>query len=239
LDTHRPQRPSPVARRLILITIALLAALAIPGVFLPLETSSAIFSEQGAVEIMSEALWLALAVALLAYFRATPAAIVGAGLALAAAAREADWHNEFTKESVLKLSFYGSAEHDLLAQLLAGSLVAVILLCGFVVAWRVVCLVREDPRRAPPWAGGTLVALAAMILSKCLDRAPAILRETVSIDLSERAISVLRAWEEGLEAALPLFFGVVIFSFPRNTRAGRRRSSTPQPNEQPGSPNAE
>lgn len=187
--------------------IAMLIAFAGTALLLSPETFAWLYEENGPIEVVSVLLWGAAAV----YFARdairggglTPA--LGALLSLAAGMREADLHKAITGYSVLKISFYRSAEFPLSHRLFAGVIVAAIAVALIVLlALFLRSLLRNGwASRAMKWL---LLAIVILVVSKVLDRAPATLQEDFGILLSEPVRRQFTAFEEGLEACLPLVF---------------------------------
>lgn len=163
------------------------------------------FSEHGPVESASPWAWVVAALVVLAFTRPLGArAAAFALLYLAFAAREADWHKAYTADSMLKTSYYRSADVAL-GEKLASGLVALVLLCLLAwVLWSVArFLIRERGwrTRAGAWL---LVGFALLFFTKLLDRTPATLEVDYGVRLAPRLAAWFSALEEGLELALPL-----------------------------------
>lgn len=185
--------------------LAWIAFLAAAPLVLQTERFRWTFSEEGPVEVASMILWIVAAAVVLVRIRPFDSrAAAFALLYLAFAAREADWHKAFTADSMLKSAYYRSPGVPLAEKLVAGA-VAVALLCLLVYVLWVVArfLVREGGwrSRSGVWL---LAGFALLFLTKILDRAPA----TLAVDYGVRLAPLVGAWfsafEEGLEAAMPM-----------------------------------
>jgi hypothetical protein len=171
------------------------------------DESAGAFDASSPFETASPWLWIALALWIPLVFR-KPTLEVGAGMvvALAAAAREWDWHVAFTEYSVLKPPFY-YREGTILERIIAGGIMLVVVAAVVVLLARLIHL-RPWKRPWPWWVLALGFAFAMLVFTKAVDRAPAILRDDlgVSIDGRERLRMVFYAVEEGLEMMLPVFF---------------------------------
>lgn len=191
------------------------------------EQSRAMFYETGPFERASPWFWLGLAVLIVAVFRrATPGVLSGVVLSVASAAREWDLHLSLTGYSVLKPAFYTKDQYPLWQKALAGAAVLAIAASVFFllrIVWR------QRPWRATPkpaWAWALVFAMFMLVFTKVLDRAPAVLRNDVGLDLPERLLLLMSAWEEGLEMLLAAYFGGVALAFEAMERVGPHRVGT-------------
>jgi hypothetical protein len=213
---------------MLVTTGAAVVALCAAALVMPDATHDTVFLENGPVETASAVLWVLLAVLLLALVRPiSPAVAAGAVVALASAAREMDLHKNVTGYSVLKPGFYLKPEFELHHQVIAGLLVALLGVSAAVLLRRLATLLRHAPRPWPAWTLGLAQAFAVLVVSKVLDRAPAILRDDMDIRLSDHALDVGIALEEGLELLVPVWFAAVTLSFFLHARA-RRPDTAPR-----------
>ncbi len=181
---------------------------------LPTATNESLFAETGPFERASPWFWLGLGVLIVLVFRrATPGVVAGVVLSLAAAAREWDLHKFFTGYSVLKPGFYTHAEYPLHQQAIAGVLVLAALASGFYLL-RLVWKLRpwaSSPR--PAWLYALVFACFMLVFTKALDRAPAVIRGDLGVQLPVRVDLLMSAWEEGLEMLLAVYFAGVVLSY--------------------------
>jgi hypothetical protein len=203
MKAHSPTRADGIAVLLILLYIGLLAAL---PALLPEQQVLALFSETGPFEILSILTWLLAAAVVLSAFRATgtrAGPLMFSLLFLLFAAREADWHKQFTADSLLKSNYYRHADAPMMEKLLAAIaalvFIALIVYAGFVIARFL--LARGGWRsRGGLW----LLAGAALVVGgKLLDRAPAELA-LAGYPIGPALKLYASAFEEGLEMIHPL-----------------------------------
>jgi len=194
------------------LTVAMTLALAVISQVLSPETVTRVFSETGAVEGGSILAWFALAVAIVVLLGPrTLSAWAGVVLCVFAAAREADWHKEFTGYSVLKPGFFLSSEHELTHQLIAAPIVALTAASVIFVCYRMFKRIRSLENPNVGWVWGLGFSIFVLVGSKLLDRAPAILRDDFGITVGEGILAAGLALEEGLELWLPgVFLGAVL-----------------------------
>ncbi len=197
------------------------ALLAAASQALPPDRSRALFYETGPFERASPWLWLGLAALIVVVFRRrTGGVVAGVVVSVASAAREWDLHMSMTGYSMLKPAFYGKAQYPLWQKALAGAAVLAVAVSLFVLA-RIVW--RERPWRASPrpaWAWALVFAAGMLVLTKLFDRAPAVLRNDVGVDVGERLLLLMSAWEEGLEMLLAVYFGGVTLAYAALERVG-------------------
>ena len=188
---------------------------------LPPDKSRALFYETGPFERASPWLWLGLAVLIVAVFRrASWGVLSGVVLSVASAAREWDLHLSLTGYSVLKPAFYGKDQYPFWQKGLAGAAVLAMFISLFFLV-RIVW--RDRPWRArpkPAWAWALVFAIAMLVLTKLFDRAPAVLRNDFGIEVNERLVLLMSAWEEGLEMLLAVYFGGVALAYAALERIG-------------------
>lgn len=189
----------------VLVAIVATTALTVLALVLPEARTQTLFEETGPFEQASPWLWLAFALWIPVVFR-KPTRTVAAGMivAIAAAAREWDWHKAFTDYSVLKLPFY-YREGTVPERLVAGGVMVLVIASVVVLIAR---LVQLKPWKRPItwWAYALVFAFGMLAFTKVIDRAPAILQDDFGITVGDRLRLVAYAVEEGLEMVLPLFF---------------------------------
>lgn len=212
------------ARVLWLCVVAAVLFAAISQTMSP-ETNVAMFAETGPFEQASPWLWLGLAVLIVAVFRrATRGVFAGVILSVAAAAREWDMHKSFTGYSVLKPGFYTTTEYPLHQQIIAGVIVLAIFASAAYLVWLLWKLRPWMSSPRPAWLFALALAVFMVGFTKVLDRAPAIIRNDFGIDLHERLILLMGAWEEGLELLLAVFFAVIVLAYRTLMRAPHYQS---------------
>lgn len=195
----------PIDRAVALALVLYVALLAVLPLVLASDTFAWFFSEEGPVEVAALVFWVVAAVVVLVRIRPlTARAWAFAGLYLAFAAREADLHRAFTADSMLKTSYYRRAVAPIEEKIIAG-IVALVLVALFVyVLWVVARFLLRD-RGWRSRAGGWLLAgVALLFFCKLLDRAPATLAEDFGVHVAPIVKMYTSAFEEGIEALLPL-----------------------------------
>lgn len=207
------------------VLVALLAAtiVTVLALALPVDTSGPLFEETGPFEQASPWLWLAFALFIPLVFR-KPSLEVAAGMvvAIAAAAREWDWHVAFTDYSVLKPPFY-YREGTMPERIIAGGVMLFVIAAVVILFARLIHL-RPWRRPWPWWVFALGFAFFMLVFTKAVDRAPAILRDDlgwINLDDHARVRMVCYAIEEGLEMLLPVFFGAYTLALAR-WHAGRK-----------------
>ena len=174
---------------------------------LPDPAFARLFNEYGLVESLTIAAWLVAAVifATEAISRGGAVAWLAVPVCIAAALREADLHVALTGLSVLKIRFYASDAFAVWEKLLA---LAVVLPIGAALAALLLLLVRRLRRdgAGSPAIRLLLVTLALLVLSKVLDRSPAVLLEWYGFQRSDDLRRWMQAFEEGIELLLPVLF---------------------------------
>lgn len=128
------------------------------------------------------------------------------------AMRELDFHNRFTAESFMKISYYGRDADPLWGRILAGVIfLSVLVLClGF--------LLKLYRRRAALQAGAAhaiscLAAVVLLPLTKVVDSAPREIERQFGYDLSTAARLWLKVLEESSELAVPVIILLAIWQF--------------------------
>ena len=205
----------------VLLAVVAITALSVMALLLSPGQATPLFEETGPFERASPWLWLAFALFIPLVFR-TPTASVAAGMivAIAAAAREWDWHIAFTDYSVLKPPFY-YREGDTLERIIAGGIMLLIVASVVALIAQLVHL-RPWKRPWPWWVFALGFAFGMLVFTKAVDRAPAILRDDFGLDLPERVRLICYAVEEGLEMLLPVFFAAHSLALARWHKATRR-----------------
>lgn len=192
-------------RGLIAALLLYLAVLAVLPLVLSTPAFERFFSEEGPIEMASTLLWIAAAGVVLARVRPLGRrAWAFALLYLVFAAREAQLHRAFTADSMFKSSYYRRVAAPFEEKLVAGLVAIAILALLVYVFWVVVRFLwteRGWRTRSGAWL---LAGMALLVFSKVLDRAPAVLAEDYDLVLGPLAKRYFSAFEEGLEATLPL-----------------------------------
>ncbi len=188
------------------------------------------FSEEGVFERASILGWLLAAAAVLLRVRPLGMrAVAFAGLYLAFAAREADWHKAFTADSIFKTAYYRRTPAPFEEKLVAGLVaLALVLLFAYTMFVALRFLVRERGWRSR--AGAWLAAgLGLLFFSKAIDRAPAVLEVDYGIVLPALAKLYASAFEEGLESFTPVFmaWSAWVSQADRRYLSGGRRGRGP------------
>jgi hypothetical protein len=182
------------------------------------------FSEQGLFERLSPWFWVGLAVLIpLVHPKLTPGVAAGVILSLAAAAREIDLHKTATGYSVLKPGFYTHSEYPFHQQLIAGTLVLLVLASAVYLCFRVWKLRPWMSATRPAWLFALVFAVIMLLATKILDRAPDLLADILGRKFPIRIAVAMFAWEEGLEMLLAMAFAAVVISFATMVRSGYHR----------------
>lgn len=202
-------------------------AAAIVAISVSEATAEHIFREGGPIEEQSMLLWLALAVFCVATLGVRSlAGWAGFVLSLAAAAREADWHLQFTGYSVLKIPFYYRPQYPIEAKLIAGAAVLLIGAATAIILYKLWRRAKNSGRKTlPVWGWTAIAAVAALGVSKVLDRSENVLEESFGIILPELVGTSVWAMEETSEMILPLAFGAAILCFVMTGDNARRGSA--------------
>ncbi len=180
--------------------------------FLSYEAYEIAYSEDGVFEQLAMWGWLVLAIVLMARplpKRSTTLLVVF--LCLAAFAREADWHKAFTVQSIFKLRYYSNPAAPIVERALAGAFYAALLIVIAVSSFRLLRYFREHGLRATP-SQVVLISFVVLVLSKTLDRTPAVIEETWPVKVPVMMRRHTQALEEGLEAAVPVLLFVAALS---------------------------
>ena len=126
--------------------------------------------------------------------------------------RELDFHNRFTAESFMKISYYGRDADPLWVRVLAGLIfLAVLAVC-------IAFLGKLYRRRAALQARAahavtTLAAVVLLPLTKVVDSAPREIERQFGYDLSATARLWMKVLEESSELAVPLVMLLAIWQF--------------------------
>jgi len=194
-----------VDRRFATALVLYLLALAVLPLALSEPAFEAFFSEEGPVEIGAMLLWCAAgAIVLLRIRPLGTRAWAFALLYFAFAAREAELHRAFTADSMLKSAYYRRVPAPLAEKLIAGLVAIALLVLLAYVLWIVVRFLWKERGWRTRSGAWLLVGMALLVGAKLLDRAPAVLAEDFDLVLSPLVKQYASAFEEGIEAALPL-----------------------------------
>lgn len=220
----RPKAGRWVFASSVLLAVVATTALSVMALLMTPSEAGPLFEETGPFEQASPWLWLALALWIPLVFR-KPTLEVAAGMivAVAAAAREWDWHVAFTGYSMLKPPFY-YREGDTLERIIAGGIMLLVIASVVVLVARLIHL-RPWKRPLPWWVFALGFAFGMLVFTKAVDRLPAILRDDLGlINLDEHASvrMVFYAIEEGLEMMLPIFFAAHSLALARWHKMTRR-----------------
>jgi hypothetical protein len=167
------------------------------------------FSEEGPFEEISILLWLCASATIVWFVRPfTLRSTAFALLFVAFAAREASWHELFTADSMLKISYYLKSSAPMTEKIIAGAAAAIFIATLLYVAYVVARFIFAEAglsSRAGYWL---LVAGAIFILSKIIDRAPSLLFDLAGHRLDIDVRRLMKAFEEGFEAVTPALFAL-------------------------------
>ena len=180
------------------------------------------YSESGVFEQLAMWGWLVLAIVLLV--RPLPkksTTLLVVFLCLAAFAREADWHKAFTEQSIFKLRYYTNPAAPIIERVLAGAFYISLLIVVAIALFRLLGYFREHRLRATP-GQVVLLAFVVLVLTKTLDRTPAIIEESWPVKVPVIVRRHTQALEEGLEAAVPVLLFVAALSARRVISLNRR-----------------
>jgi hypothetical protein len=178
------------------------------------QTSNRVFSETGPFEQASPILWLALGALVVALAQRLDAITLSTLVVCAAcAAREWDLHKAFTGYSVVNPGFYITSEFPIHHQLIGGALVALLAASSGVLLWYAWRVWPRGRQPVAPWIWALGIAGVMLVGTKLFDRAPAILAEDFEIVLSPAMSRLFTAWEEGLEATLPVAFAAMVLAY--------------------------
>ncbi len=191
-----------------------IAAMVAFGVGLDEETRTAIFAESGPFETASEWFWFLLAGLCFWHLDAGARYRLALGTAAALAAmREAEWHKQFTTDSLFKTNYYEAADISLAEKIPAGIVaVAAIVLVGYL-GVRAVRLLLGRHQWREPWGFVTLLGAGILPVIKVVDRLPNLLIEKADTALPGSVVAVMSTLEEGVEMVLPLIFVAAVLMY--------------------------
>jgi hypothetical protein len=187
------------------------------------ENFEPLFAETGPYERMSILLWLLLAVMLLCALKsvsrfAQGKLMVMSMLSVIFAAREANWHKEFTVMSIEKIKFYLSPDVPGLQKLLGGlALFTVIAILAYL-AHLFYRFLKEDQGLQTPLGQVLLFPACLLPLSKLLDRFSSQMHEIFKIRVKGLAGRLISAYEEGMEMILPVLFIAALLLYRQQQR---------------------
>jgi len=219
----RSQLPIVAIRLTIVIGGALLVFMLL-GWALPRDAALMLFLESGPIESLSAVLWIVTAAAILLVLRPTTLTVLaGAWLCVCGAAREADLHKHWTRDSMLKISYYLSAEHPVSSRLLAGVVFLLLIAAVILVLHRMWQVLRTTDRRSLPlWIAIGVATAIVLVTTKIIDRLPAIL-EGHGARLGDRFRLALRGFEEGGELLIPLLAAAAVLAYAGHTATHARK----------------
>ncbi|GAA4323877.1 hypothetical protein GCM10023144_05020 [Pigmentiphaga soli] len=206
--------------------VALTVAVAIvTGLLIPDVVPYGFFQEGGPVETLTVAFYVVAGIGMLVLPRQAthwPERIAVCIVLCAFAARELDLHKAMFGISILKSRFYNrdgtpTQIEEALAVLapIAASLLWLALRRGRI-WWR-------DLRAGRTWAVTVLLAMGAVVVAQCFDRAPDVLDDWFRIAVPEALRYVLQGMEESLEMLIPVLVGWAAWqAVPRGTDACAR-----------------
>lgn len=178
----------------------------------PIETAILYTQENGLIENLSVAGWFACGVALLvlSVARGWRGSLYGSVLMFLFGLRELDFQKKFTTISITKIKFYLSNEVSIFEKIIVLLIMTAVLIVLFKflrITWS---------KFSEKLLKGHIPTLAifsgsvALIISKGLDRYPAIVRR-MGFALSEMSVYRLRFCEEVIELGVPFLFLIAIF----------------------------
>ena len=170
-----------------------------------------LFSEAGPFERLSEALWLAAALAAALMLRPLRWRVFSVSLVfLLLGAREADLHKAFTRDSVTKINYFLNGDYPLGERILAGLTLLAIVALAVDLLIAAIRFARENEFFAHAWSCVTVLAVGLLVALKVLDRTKSLLYEKFAIELAPVVARGIGPLEEGLECAMPLVFVFVL-----------------------------
>lgn len=182
-------------------------------------------SEQGPLERTAATLWFVLALALLRWGGGLNRCSLGlVAICLLFGARELDLHRLIADTSMLKTHFYRDGGLGWAQKALGGTLALAVLAT---LAWASWINGAEFLRRRlwlRAWGRIVLAAIGVLVLSKVMDRAPAVLEDEWGVAVSWTAHHLITLHEEWLEALVP---GALLAAL--LLRARRRTPRAPAP----------
>lgn len=166
-----------------------------------------LFSEEGPIEKASIVFWIFAAIVVLVRTRPLGANAWAFALLFAIfAAREADLHRAFTADSMFKSAYYRHVPASFAEKLVAGIVAIAIILLLVRVLWISIRFLWHERGWRTRCGAWLLAGLVLLVFTKVLDRTPAVLADDFGIRISPLLKMYADAFEEGLEAVLPLMF---------------------------------
>ncbi len=196
----------------ILIVAGCACIVAVVVISLPRDIGARIVDEQGPIE---QASWIGyVSVALLAILVGGSGrladGVLGAVVLLALAARELDSHVRFTTLGVLKLRFWTSAETPVNEKLVAGLILAGIVMATVWLLVRNFNSFKDRLAAREAWAINLVAALLLLPCVKIVDRALSLFKEWTASEASENLVFASQAFEETFELAIPVLLIVSV-----------------------------
>ncbi|HRO57994.1 MAG TPA: hypothetical protein PK177_02340 [Burkholderiaceae bacterium] len=197
----------PYLRWFLLLLLGTMLVLMLMASLLSNAAFGQLFEEHGLIEWLSFAIWLVVAAvfARMALRGGGVVAWLAVPVCIAAALRESDLHKSLTGYSVLKLGFYSSPDFAAWQKAVAGLAVAITAIALIALLALAVRSALRNGIVNPPMLL-LILAVGLLVVTKVFDRAPAVLLEDFGIALSDLTRRWLQAFEEGLEALLPVPF---------------------------------
>jgi hypothetical protein len=181
-----------------------------------------VFSEEGVFERGALMAWLTLGILVICQIRSEPRrAVVLAVLFFLCAAREGDFQKRLTTTSIVKTSFYLNPNVAVNTKIISFFVVAVFI-CSAVYAVSEAYRYLIQKQKWQCFSGHSLItALMLFVVSKALDRIPAILSQILPLNLNDTLFRCSVSLEEGFELMSPL---LLIVSAVWGFREGRSPS---------------
>lgn len=190
------------------IPLLIVAVYIVMVLLLPAEGLARATREGGPVEMPSALAYFAAVPMLLWLSRDDRSFFLSAALLMTLlGGRELEFHEAFTTDSVLKLSYYVRDHVPVMEKLASAAVLAVVaaVLLRFVLRNGRRLLRGVIERRAPAWSIAVAVALLP-VTKLVLDTGPRVLRDDLSLALPANARMAFGAFEEMIELAIPLLF---------------------------------
>lgn len=179
-------------------------------------------SEEGPLEGAAALAWLLLAPLVLWRGGLSRHAVSLALVCAVFGARELDLHKIVAGTSFLKTNFYRGDAVGMHDKLIGGALALAVLA---IVAYGLVVNARAFLRRRAwrsSWGRIVVLAVALLVLSKLLDRTPAILKDEWHAPLGWTASHLVTVHEEWLEAFVPIALAAAALGYRRRETPARR-----------------
>lgn len=179
-------------------------------------------SEEGPLEGAAAFAWLLLAPLVLWRGGLNRHAVSLALVCAVFGARELDLHKIVAGTSFLKTNFYRGDAVSMDAKLIGGALAVAVLA---IVSYGLVVNARAFLRRRAwhsSWGRIVVLAFALLVLSKLLDRTPAILKDEWHAPLGWTASHLVTVHEEWLEAFVPIALAAAALAYRRRETPARR-----------------